>query len=851
MRSQNPIHSFNKGKETERWHIRLSSLLALIMVFSLAALAVYPAAAQTETPPVAPEAATDVAPEVVQGTVIDVLPEIVPQASQTQGEAPQAGWNIQLVEDPPYFTDMTDRMLRFDGNGYPHIAFGGDHLYYARWNPSTSTWFITIVDPSPHVGRYASIAVDSLNNPRIAYYDEVNGALKFAYSQNGGYNWNPPFTADTFGPAPVVPYDPENPTIEQAQKAFAPTRQSTPGGLPRTDMAPDAVTLETGVGGYTSVATDSQNRVHISYYDWTNGLLKYALWDGVNWSFSTVDGNPATDLNVGKFSSIAVDSNGFAHISYLDEKYDGLKYAFSTGTGWSVKEIDTKQAPNYRFGGFTSLALDSNGNPFISYQDWQNNDLKFAKPVSSGGNCGPGGSWKCDVIDNSGDTGFYTSIARFSSSNMVISYRSATGGALRLAKSTNNGGSWSKSTIVDTNDTGYFSSVALNSSGYAGIAYYSAANGLLSFIQQTSGNVWNTSNLVYAGDLSPNTSLAIGSINIPNVSYFNDTGDQLRLAASVGYGFALKTVANNGSGFTSVKLTQIGEPRIAYYNLSTNNLTYAYRVNGVWYFQTVDSQYGAGMYPSLALDSADRPYISYYDGAEGKLKFAYWNGTVWIVQTVDASADVGMYSSLTLSKNSGNCYSVIPSGGVCPMISYFDNTHKTLKHAFLSQIGAWAVQIVDNNTLGNPANVGQYSSIALDYAGALHISYYDATYGFLKHAIATKGASAWSWSSIQIVDNTANVGQFTSTAASTANIVYVSYYDVTNGHLKMATLSGGIWSSQVVDGNTNTGQGTSVAVFTDGSPAISYFDVTNGSIKFATTYTGLYGRSNYLPLVLK
>ena len=43
------------------------------------------------------------------------------------------------------------------------------------------------------------------------------------------------------------------------------------------------------VGGYTSIAIDSNNKVHISYYDATNGDLKYATNASGSWVISTLD----------------------------------------------------------------------------------------------------------------------------------------------------------------------------------------------------------------------------------------------------------------------------------------------------------------------------------------------------------------------------------------------------------------------------------------------------------------------------------------------------------------------------------------------------------------------------------
>jgi hypothetical protein len=811
------------GQATEKRYVRFSTLLALVVIFSLAILAIHPAAAQTSEAPVAPE----------------------------------ASWNIKIVEDSPYFTDMTDRSLRLDGNTAPHIAFGGEHLYYARWNLTTNNWFFTTVDSSPKVGRYASLALDSAGNPRIAYYDETNGTLKFAFSNDGGYNWNPPFTVDTLGPQPVAGPG----TIEQAYAKEIRAHPELAGKLPLLGASALDPTAEIGVGLYTSIATDRQNRVHISYYDWNQGLLMYARWDGVGWTYVQVDGDPSTQLDAGKFSSIAVDQNDRAHISYMEDKYDVLKYAYDTGSGWSVEEIEPRGFPNFATGGFTSLVLDSDGTPYISYQEWVNWSLMFASPVSTGGSCGdeschycgPGDTWKCRMVDDSAYTGMFTSIGLDSSGVVLISYHNAAIGRLELASSFNKGRTWYTETVVSGNNAGFYTSLAVASNNNIGITHYSTITGLYSFIRWT-GAEWVNYGLVYTGELGGLSSLAIGSYNIPYVSYYRATGEQLKMAFSLGGAFLPQIVYGGGGNFSSIKLSKSGEPRIAFYDYQSDNndLAYAYLSGGVWNFQTVDTEGDVGLYPSLELDANDRPYISYYDATNGNLKFAYWNGSAWVVNTPDDSAaDVGQYSSLTLNKNAADCFTTLPGASVCPMISYYDATNGALKLAFRSIINAWGFLLVDNTTAGNPANVGQYSSIDIDNAGKLHISYYDATNGWLKHAEGTKGASAWDWTTKEVVDNAGNVGQYTSIAADAANNIHVSYYDVTNTNLKYVVRTGGIWSMpQVVDGNpaTDTGIGSSLALFSNGLPGISYYDVTNSAIKFATTYTGLMGSLTFLPL---
>jgi hypothetical protein len=94
-------------------------------------------------------------------------------------------WDIQRVDAPKWFEDMTSHSLRLDAAGHPHVAYGGDHLYYA-WHDG-SAWHTETVDNSPGVGGYASLALDAAGNPYISYQDDSNGDLKCAHWT--GSNW--------------------------------------------------------------------------------------------------------------------------------------------------------------------------------------------------------------------------------------------------------------------------------------------------------------------------------------------------------------------------------------------------------------------------------------------------------------------------------------------------------------------------------------------------------------------------------------------------------------------------------------------------------------------------------------
>jgi hypothetical protein len=94
------------------------------------------------------------------------------------GPASELSWTIQRADAPKSFFGMDDRSLRLDADGHPHIAYGGDALYYARHD--VSGWHLQIVDAKLGVGADASLALDAASNPSISYLDGLNVTLNYA-----------------------------------------------------------------------------------------------------------------------------------------------------------------------------------------------------------------------------------------------------------------------------------------------------------------------------------------------------------------------------------------------------------------------------------------------------------------------------------------------------------------------------------------------------------------------------------------------------------------------------------------------------------------------------------------------
>ncbi len=127
------------------------------------------------------------------------------------------------------------------------------------------------------------------------------------------------------------------------------------------------------------------------------------------------------------------------------------------------------------------------------------------------------------------------------------------------------------------------------------------------------------------------------------------------------------------------------------------------------------------------------------------------------------------------------------------------------------------------------ADVGLYTSLAIDSAGNLHVSYWDAYWEDLKYAKLT--GSTWT---IMPVDTVGYIGYLgTSIEVDSANNPHISYYDNDNGDLKYAFWNGLNWNILTVDSAGAVGLYSSLALDSNNRAHISYYDFTNFDLKYA------------------
>ncbi len=253
-------------------------------------------------------------------------------------------------------------------------------------------WNLKTVDTVGNVGFDTSIARDAGNNVHISYWDQTNGLLKYATNASGTFQV---FTADTTigrgefssiavqanGTVNISYYDAEIGALRYARGTAAAGFVS----VLVDDGAPDGLGGTADVGLDTSIAMDSLGNVHISYYDFTNGRLLHATGAPAGpFVITPVDGGTPITNDVGEFTSLALGAGNTVHISYYDVTNGTLKYANNVGGAFVAVTVDAGGGVN-DVGQDSSIALDSNGRVHISYYDATALALKYANNVATPG----------------------------------------------------------------------------------------------------------------------------------------------------------------------------------------------------------------------------------------------------------------------------------------------------------------------------------------------------------------------------------------------------------------------------------------------------------------------------------
>lgn len=267
---------------------------------------------------------------------------------------------------------------------------------------------------------------------------------------------------------------------------------------------------------------------------------------------------------------------------------------------------------------------------------------------------------------------------------------------------------------------------------------------------------------------------------------------------AIGGGFSYTSVAVSGANVW-----------VAYYDSKGNPVEMSISTNGGLNFPTkVNITTTILNYLSLGV-SGTNLYLSGYDTTAKSLTvFRSDNsGATWDDgTTVDSElgGDIGKYASLGMMQNG------------YPVISYRDAVNKRLKLAYFDG-SSWTKRIVDGS-----GNMGEYSSLKVDSAGGIHISYFNGNAADLMYAYASTAGGVFS---LETVVSDGLSGYNTALALDAADKPHIVMYDYSANGMVYARKTGASWETfSIPDANAPTFPSTITAIVVDptGKPWMYY-----------------------------
>lgn len=657
----------------------------------------------------------------------------------------ETSWTKGTIDSESDVSNVISEAIDLDG--YLHVSYYdtfGQNLMYAT--NSDGAWMTEVVDSSANVGKYNSIAVDSSGKVHISYYDATNNDLKYATGNLdswsisvvdstgvvGEYN----SIAIGSGSVYITYLDYSNDALKYAVKSgnswstalaiedvgFGNSLMFTDGKLQVAYISQDNELCYASLNGseWTSEVVDSGSsfgveididamgeRPCVAYYDEISRDLKLAIrgTSGV-WSKQIVDDT----TNVNSWLSLDIDSMNRFHITYYDMSNQDLCYAYFNDD-WSFWVLDTS-------GGVCSaMVSDYNNKQHVVYIDLVDASAQLSYITNSGA------KWVLETVDEDGLVGEQSSIAVDADGFIHMAYYDNSNGSLNYA---NNVDGWNVVTIDNTTPmVGLFPSIALDADGNVHISYYDMTGSrILKYATNQDGD-WDIRTLDGSGDVGLYSSIAIDGNGSVHIAYLNHASKNLKYTSNAGGDWIIGLIDSSGQveGRVSLAVDSENMVHVAYYR--SGELIHANQIVTGWAIESLETsdQLGGGI--SMFIDDQDQIYITYYNEVLSLLKYknnvgGQWNGA----QVIEAEGNVGIASSIMVDANGDE------------HIAYVDQAGSGILKYVEKRNGIWMFQKVDLQ------GCGDHISMAMDFQGRAHISYYDPVGKDLRYASSVVVPSA-------------------------------------------------------------------------------------------------------------
>jgi hypothetical protein len=262
------------------------------------------------------------------------------------------------------------------------------------------------------------------------------------------------------------------------------------------------------------MAVDSNDNLHVAYYlkqESTTGYLYYAFYNGTDWTTQSLQNNIQNDQ-----VRIALDANDRPHISYSRSGYlcNGAMLKYHDGSSWATQTLDTS---NTYVGCDSSIAIDSQGYVHVTYRNHNNMDQMIVSNVS--------GQWQKYTVDGGSGVGYYSGMAVDHDDNLHILYRTNSAGGQYKYATGYSGTAWSKTASSGSNT--YFRMMT-DGLGNIHASLYDGSN--LRHQVMMPGQSWQPSTVDSVGDVGRYNDVFVDHNNMIHIAYYDSTNEHLKYA---------------------------------------------------------------------------------------------------------------------------------------------------------------------------------------------------------------------------------------------------------------------------------------------------------------------------------
>lgn len=390
------------------------------------------------------------------------------------------------------------------------------------------------------------------------------------------------------------------------------------------------VTIDEGThqGYMPSMVMDAEGNTHIVSLADDLKTLKYSHLDGSDWDVQTVDTCESAEYFY--LPSLAIDVDGGVHISYyIGDNRNDLLYAYFDGQNWVRETVDTSGDA----GRYSSIAIDSEGDPCIGYGVEDTFEIRFASRKD--------GAWSAEMVTSDDSLLYYPSMVLDSLDRPHFLYISQEEDIYYHLNYLKYEGEGSVPRQVDREEVwGSMPSLVLDQDDHPHIIYLERESGSMEYafvsgdqlayipVTDDDARIESTRSIVIDDESKVHVCYLVRSFNgFPNTRY----------AVLENGSWASADIGSQGyDGFSSIALTPEGDPVVCYTDSMNSDLCLSYLEADEWINTTV-SPSGAriGYVPLMRLDQEDNPHVLYCDYPNSHISYASYDGKSWNIKKTE------------------------------------------------------------------------------------------------------------------------------------------------------------------------------------------------------------------------